>query len=105
MEYELMNNQKVVWRVLLAAATVVGALWAVAESEQSETSDTALSQCIEEANISGAARASIEEACSASGDEVVACSAKVSGQLAEQGMLRNDAKEALIQCLSGLVSR
>ena len=44
-----MNNQKVVWRDLLAAATIAASLSVVAESEQSETSDAALSQCIEEA--------------------------------------------------------
>lgn len=95
-----MTIQKVSWRALLATATIVGSLSAMAENEQSGTSDAALSQCIEEADISGPAQTSIEEACSASGDEVVACAAKASGQLAEQGMLNNDAKGALMQCLS-----
>ena len=73
-----MSNQKVVWRALLAAATVLGTLSAMAESEQSETPHAALSQCIEEVGFSGPARASIEEVCSGSADEVVACVAKAS---------------------------
>ena len=48
-----MATQKVSWRALLAAATIVGSLSAMAENEQSGTSDAALSQCIEEADISG----------------------------------------------------
>jgi len=99
-----MNNQKVSWLALLAAATIAGSLSVVAESEQSGTSVGALSHCIEEADISGPAQASIEEACSSSGDEVVACAAKTSGQLIDQGKLNHEAKEALMQCLSGLVS-
>ena len=100
-----MTIQKVSWRALLATATIVGSLSAVAENEQSGTSDAALSQCIEEADISGPAQASIEEVCSESGDELVACVAKASGQLVEQGKLDDEAKEALMQCLSDLVSR
>ena len=100
-----MTIQKVSWRALLATATIVGSLSAVAENEQSGTSDAALSQCIGEADMSGPARASIEEVCSGSGDEVVACAAKASGQLVEQGKLDDEAKEALMQCLSDLVSR
>ena len=100
-----MTTQKVSWRALLATATIVGSLSAVAESERSGVSDAALSQCIEETDISGPAQASIEEVCSASGDEVVACAAKTSGQLVEQGKLDDEAKEALMQCLSDLVSR
>ena len=48
-----MATQKVSWRALLATATIVGSLSAMAENEQSRTSDAALSQCIEEADISG----------------------------------------------------